>query len=109
MPSSNYKVIWSPEASIDLDEIIMTIAEEHSNNALSAFERIHKKAKSLSRFPSKGKIVPELKEFRILSYLQVAESPWRIIYRVSEKIVYVNAIIHCKRDIELFLLRRLTR
>jgi plasmid stabilization system protein ParE len=109
MPSNSYQVIWSPEAALDLEEIILDIAEENPKNASTIFERIHKRVNSLKRYPKKGVIVPELKNFGILSYLQVVEIPWRLIYRISENSVYIFALVHGKRDMEQFLLKRLTR
>lgn len=109
MPSNSYRVIWSPEAELDLEEIILDLAEENPINASAIFDRIHKKANSLKRYPKRGVIVPELKEFGILTYLQSVETPWRIIYRISDNIVYIFALVHSKRDIEQFLLKRLIR
>jgi toxin ParE1/3/4 len=109
MPLNKFNVIWAPEASLDLDEIILSIAEDHAYNALDILERLEKKAKSLEKFPKKGVPVPELKLFGIMSYQQIIEDPWKIIYRISEAKVYIVAVIHSKRDIEQFLLKRLTR
>jgi plasmid stabilization system protein ParE len=102
-------VLWAPEASLDLDDIILSIAEDHPQNAIDTMERLQKKAKSLEKSPKKGVPVPELKLFGVMSYQQIIEEPWKIIYRISNTKVYILAVIHLKRDIEQFLLKRLTR
>ena len=104
-----HKVIWSPSAERDLEDIILYIAEENPINAQSNFEKIQSVTNNLESCPNKGRIVPELKAFGITSYQQIISSPWRILYRQSKTTVYVMAVIDSRRDIEQTLFNRITR
>jgi len=60
----------------------------------------------LNQFPDRGRIVPELKAYGILSYRELIISPWRVVYRTSEQKVYVLAVIDSRRNIEDILIER---
>ena len=109
MTKSKFKVIWSPQASLDLEEIVLYIAEESPNNAISIFNKIKSKGEGLASFPNKCIVVPELKVFGITSYLQVSTKPWRIIYRIQGKSVYVYSVIDSRQNVQEVLLTKLTR
>jgi toxin ParE1/3/4 len=104
-----HKVIWSPSAERDLEDIILYIAEDNPLNAQTNLEKIQNVANNLESCPSKGKIVPELKAFGITSYHQIISTPWRILYRFSSTTVSVMAVIDSRRDIEEILFNRITR
>jgi plasmid stabilization system protein ParE len=109
MPNSKYKVLWAPIAEQDLDNIILYIAEENPINASNTLDQIEEKSNNLIFHAHKGTIVPELKRFFIKSYLQIISKPWRIIYRISNNLVYVVAVIDSRRDLEEILLQRITQ
>ncbi|MBF0198578.1 MAG: type II toxin-antitoxin system RelE/ParE family toxin [Planctomycetes bacterium] len=104
-----HKVIWSPSAEQDLEDIILYIDEENPINAQTIFEKIQNVTVNLELYPSKGKVIPELKAFGITSFQQIVLSPWRILYRQSNSTVYVMAVIDSRRDIEDILFNRITR
>jgi toxin ParE1/3/4 len=104
-----HKVIWTPSAERDLEDIILFIAEENPLNAQSNFEKIKNVANNLESYPNKGKTVPELKAFGITSYHQIVSTPWRILYRFSSTTAYVMAVIDSRRDIEEILFNRIIR
>ena len=56
--------------------------------------------------PLKGRIVPELRFFNILSYREMIYPPWRIIYRIMEDKVWILAVIDVRRNMEDILLER---
>jgi toxin ParE1/3/4 len=103
-----YQVAWSNIAENDLKNIIETIADDSPPNALKIFKSIKQKASSLSTFPERGRIVPELRDQGILQYRELVVSPWRILYRISEMNVFVLAVLDSRRSIEDVLLERLT-
>lgn len=105
--SKKYKAIWSSIAKEDLKDIIEYIAEENLLNARNILKNIKKKASNLYVFPSRGRIVPELKIQGIIQYRELIISPWRIIYKISENNVYVLSVIDSLRNIEDILLKRL--
>ena len=101
-----YKVIWSNVAEHELKNIIDYIADDSPSAALRIFKKIKQKASNLHLFPERGRIVPELKDQGILQYRELIISPWRLIYRVSEKQVYVLSVLDSRQNIEDILLNR---
>jgi len=102
-----YKVHWANIAEKDLVGIIEYIADDNLTNAVNVFEKLKKKASSLNQFPQRGRIVPELKGHGIILYRELIVDPWRIIYRISGKKVYVLSIVDSHQNVEDILLKRL--
>ena len=106
--SGKYQVVWSNIAENDLKRIIEYIADDSPSNALKIFKNITQKASTLFTVPERGRIVPELQDQGILQYREMIIPPWRILYRLSEKRVYVLSVLDSRRNIEDILLKRLT-
>ena len=106
--NKKYDIVWSIIAENDLKNIIEYIADDSPPNALKIFKRIKQKASSLYTFPERGRIVPELRDQGILQYRELVISPWRILYRISDKSVFVLSVLDSRRNIEDLLLKRLT-
>jgi plasmid stabilization system protein ParE len=107
--NKKYKVIWSNIAENDLKNIIEYIAVDSPSNALKIFKNLKQKAAGLYTFPDRGRIVPELRGHGILQYRELIIPPWRILYRISEKYVYVLSVLDSRQNIEDILLNRLIR
>jgi plasmid stabilization system protein ParE len=107
--NKNYEVVWSNIAGNDLKNIIEYIAVDSPSNALKTFKKLKQKASSLYTFPDRGRIVPELRDHGILQYRELIIPPWRILYRISEKYVYVLSVLDSRQNIEDVLLNRLIR
>ena len=105
---TTYKVIWSDIAADDLNKIIDYIIADSVNNALHVFNKIRDKCSKLYSYPNRGRIVPELEEYGILLYRELIIEPWRVIYRVSGKSVYVLSVIDSRQNVEDILLNRFT-
>jgi toxin ParE1/3/4 len=105
--NKEYEVIWSNVAENDLKNIIEYIAANSPSNAFRIFKNIKQTASNLYIFPERGRVVPELRDQGILQYRELIISPWRVIYRISEKIVYVLSVLDARRNIEDILLKRL--
>jgi addiction module RelE/StbE family toxin len=101
-----FVVEWAQPASKDLENIIDYISLDNVDTAVTFFEKIKSKCNTLNQFPDKGRIVPELKAYGILSYRELIISPWRVIYRTSEQKVYVLAVIDSRRNMEDILIER---
>ncbi len=104
----SYDARWSETAERDLIAIVEYIADDSPSRAYEVFKEARRKASSLRTFPDRGRIVPELQEQGITQYHELVVSPWRIIYRTSERTVYVLSVLDSRRSIEDILLRRLT-
>ncbi|OGQ03911.1 MAG: plasmid stabilization protein [Deltaproteobacteria bacterium RBG_19FT_COMBO_46_12] len=102
-----YDVIWSETSEKDLMGIIEYIAGDSPSNAFEIFKKIKQKSSNLYTFPDKGRIVPELQDQGIILYRKLIVPPWRIIYRISEKAVYVLSVLDSRQNVEDILLKRL--
>ena len=102
-----YEIIWSETSEKDLINIIEYIAQGSSSTAYEKFKEIKEKASGLYSFPDRGRIAPELQQQGIIQYRELIVSPWRIIYRISEKSVYVLSVLDSRLNIEDILLKRL--
>ncbi len=104
-----YLVIWTESAVSDLESIIEYIAENNPLAAKTLLARIQKQVDTLSYSPQRGRHIPELREQGILLYRELIISPWRIMYRIQGKTVYVMAIIDSRRNVEDILLEKLIK
>lgn len=102
-----YDLRWSETSENDLTDIIQYIAEDNPLNAYEVYKKIKPKASSLHTFPDRGRIVPELQDQGITQYRELIAPPWRIIYRISEKRVYVLSVFDGRRNVEDILLKRM--
>lgn len=105
--SDNYQVNWTEVAEKDLKGIIQYIAEDRPAGALKTLKKIKQRASSLYTFPERGRIVPELQDQGILIYRELIIHPWRIIYKISERKVYVLSVLDGRQNVEDLLLKRL--
>jgi len=105
--SKRYDVVWLHVAKNDLKNIIGYIAYENLPYTLKLFKNIKQKASSFYVFPEKGCIVPELRDQGISQYCELVISPWRILYRISEKSAFVLSVLDSRQNIEDILLKRL--
>jgi len=105
---SQYKIVWANVAECDLKDIIDCISLDSPQNALKILNRIKKKASELYTFPERGRVVPELQDQGILQYRETIIHQWRLIYRISERTVFVLSLIDSRRNVEDILLNRLT-
>src|SRR3989338_255553 len=101
-----FEVEWAQSASKDLENIIDYISQDNVDTAITIFGKIKSKCNTLNQFPDRGRIVPELKAYGILSYRELIISPWRVVYRTSEQKVYVLAVLDSRRNIEDILIER---
>ncbi len=104
--TSKYNVIWADVAEKDLIGIIEYISEESPQNALKILKKIRQKAHDLYVLPEKGRVVPELQDQGIVQYRELIITPWRLIYRISGRKIYILSIIDSRRNVEDVLLTR---
>ena len=101
-------VLLTEHAERDLEELHDYIAEhDTSGNAVRVLDRIEKALQSLSTFPERGSHPKELLALGIREYRQIFFKPYRIIYRIMERRVYVYLIVDGRRDMQTLLARRM--
>ena len=104
-----HRVQWAEAAATDLEELVSYIAVDAPINAHKVLARLKGKADTLELSPLRGRVVPELRQYGIRTYRELLVKPYRIVYRVAEKTVYVLAVCDGRRDLEDMLLERLLR
>ncbi len=62
---------------------------------------------SLKEFPDKGSYPKELSYLGIREYREIYYKPYRIIYKISEKTVYIYLIADGRRNMETLLQNRI--
>ena len=103
-----FAVFLTNDAARDLDEIYNYITLHDSpQKADYVLEQIEKVFSRLSEFPERGAYPKELLALGIREYREIFFKPYRIIYRVMDKIVYVLLIVDGRRDMQSLLQRRL--
>jgi plasmid stabilization system protein ParE len=88
------RVFWAPLAVERLENIFDFISKENKTAANKVIERIFKKIETLSKYPERGRKVPEANREEIR---EVFESEYRIIYRVESKKVFILTIRNFKQ------------
>jgi plasmid stabilization system protein ParE len=101
-----YEVRWSDTSEKDLISIIEYIARDSPSLTFEKFKEMKQKASTLYTYPDRGRIVPELQEQGIMQYRELIISPWRVIYRISKKSVYVLSLLDSRQNVEDILLKR---
>ena len=103
-----FAVLLTNDAARDLEELYDSIAlhdaPEKADYVLEQFERAFS---TLSEFPERGAYPKELAALGIREYREIFFKPYRIIYRVIDKNIYVLLIVDGRRDMQTLLQRRL--
>ena len=108
MPDIRYEVLLTAGAEQDLESLYDYIAEFDTRaNANYVLDRLMKVVASLAMFPERGNYPRELLALGIREYRQVMFKPFRVIYRVVAKRVYIYVISDGRRDMQSLLARRL--
>lgn len=92
----DYKVIISPRAIQDLEQIVRYISVDDPAAAEALGYRLIDAALSLGAFPERGRFVPELEDDQTR---EIVSFPYRIVYRVdpNRQAVFVSRFWHGAR------------
>ena len=89
------RLIWSPRALAELDEIADYIAKDSPFYARMVVRRVMDRAERLPEMPGQGRMVPEYDG--PLNLREVFVYSWRIIYAVTDKGIEVVTVFHGAR------------
>jgi toxin ParE1/3/4 len=105
-----YKVVVLSEAEKDILDIYQYILiNDASDNANYVFEKIEEVCLNLEELPERGHIPPELDSIGVTTYREIHFKPYRIIYEIDRKMVFVHCVLDGRRDLQQLLERRLLR
>ena len=93
-----YKLTWSPAARDDLHDIVIFIARDNPNRAMSFGYELISETDRVHEFPELGRIVPE---YRNENIREILFRPYRIVYRVDHdrKLCEIARVWHSARGI----------
>ncbi len=95
-----YNVKITESAQNDIEEIWQYIALDSIKTATKFINKIERAIFSLESFPERNPLIPE-NEILKIDYRQLVYKNYRIIYRISENVVYVLRILHGYRLFDL--------
>lgn len=105
-----FDVWFAKDAAEDLREIYMYIREHDSaESAKYVIGEIRKAVDSLYMTPQMGGVPKELVSVGIKDFREVFFKPYRIIYQVVDKSVYIMLVADGRRDMRTILEKRLFR
>jgi len=103
-----HEVLITQGAERDLEEIYDHIAEFDSpEKAEYVLGRLLEVAERLATFPDRGPHPKELQALGIREYRQTYFKPYRLIYRVTGKQVFIYLIADGRREMQSLLAGRL--
>ncbi len=98
------------DAENDLVEIFMYVARSDSiERAENLFKRLKERCDQLRQFPQRGHVPSELHFIGINDFLEITLKPYRIIYQIIGKNVFIHCILDGRRDMQTLLSERLLR
>ncbi len=105
-----FRVRIAKEAEEDLAELVDYIAQHDSvERANCVLERLLTICTRLERHPERGHFLPELRSLGIKTYREVHFKPYRVIYEVIGREVFVLLIVDGRRSMQTILERRFIR
>ncbi|MBT3198335.1 MAG: type II toxin-antitoxin system RelE/ParE family toxin [Phycisphaerales bacterium] len=105
-----YSVAIIDDAQADILAIYKYILGNDSVGAADhVFGKIEELCYSLNQLPERGHVPPELARINVTAYLEVHFKPYRIIYEIEGKKVFIHCILDGRRELQDLLERRLLR
>lgn len=101
-------ILVTEDAQRDLADIHSYIAAHDGEaRADSIVDGIQTTLQKLARFPLRREYPPELAAIGMRDFRQAHFKPYRMIYQVSAKAIYVLVVADGRRDMKVLLQRRL--
>lgn len=91
------KIVWSFEATTDLNSVADYIAKDSSFYAASFVLEAREASRSLNEFSERGRMVPELSNPNIR---ELFIKGYRLIYSIEESRIVILGLIHGRRDLK---------
>ncbi|MBK7379913.1 MAG: type II toxin-antitoxin system RelE/ParE family toxin [Ignavibacteriales bacterium] len=105
-----FKVNIAASTEEDLFEIYQYVyLNDSEEKAEKLYSKLYEKCLTLQEYPNRGHVPPELKLLGVNDFLELNFKPYRIIYQIIEKAVFVHCVLDGRRDIQKLLQERLIR
>ena len=105
-----FQVFFTEDASRDLEELYdYIVSHDVQGRADYVLDQIEDAVSHLSENPDRGTYPKELLAVGLREYREIFFKPYRIIFRVMARDVYIMVIADGRRDMHTLLKRRLLR
>jgi toxin ParE1/3/4 len=105
-----FQVVLIQDAEGDILEIYEYIlAHDSRESAEYVFEKLEETCLSLEQLPDRGHVPPELLRINVTAFREAHFKPYRVIYEIEGRTVFVHCILDGRRDLQDMLERRLLR
>ena len=105
-----FKVFLTTDAEEDIYVIYKYVALHDSiGKADYIFDKLQEICLSLEDYPDRGHLLPELERINIREYSEIHFKPYRIIYQVRKREVFIHCVLDGRRNLQDILLERLLR
>jgi toxin ParE1/3/4 len=105
-----FEIFLTKDAEEDIFEICNYVAlNESIEKAEYLFENLKSTCLSLGTFPDRGHLPPELERINIKEYSEIHFKPYRIIYQLKQKKVFIHCILDGRRHLQEILQERILR
>ena len=105
-----YQTLLLQEAEDDIFDLYKYIFEHDCReSAQYVFEQLREKIASLEELPERGHHPPELERIGVIGFLEIHFKPYRVIYEIEGRKVFVHCVLDGRRDLQSLLERRLFR
>lgn len=106
--SVRYDVVLTQGAERDLASLCHYLADFSAPaNAMRFLDQVTDLIEALAQFPDRGSHPRELLELGIKDYRQLVFKPYRLLYRVIGRKVFIDLVVDGRRDMKSVLERRL--
>jgi toxin ParE1/3/4 len=106
----SFQVFLVAEAEEDVFDIYRyVLSGDGRGRADHVLAKLQETCESLSQMPNKGHIPPELERIGVRGYREVHFKPYRIIYQIVDKKVFIHCVLDGRRALQDVLERRLLR
>jgi toxin ParE1/3/4 len=105
-----HQVLVVAEAEEDILDIYRyVLTQDGRERADYVLRKLQDVCRSLVTLPRRGHIPPELERIGVFDFLETHFKPYRIIYQVVGRKVFIQCVLDGRRDMQELLERRLLR
>jgi toxin ParE1/3/4 len=106
----SFQVYLISDAKDDILKIYSYILEHDSQQSAEyVLTKLEELCYGLDEMPERGHVPPELQRVNVKHYLEIHFKPYRVIYEIEGKKVFVHCVLDGRRDLQDLLEQRLLR
>jgi toxin ParE1/3/4 len=105
-----HQVFLTAEAEEDVFDIYRyVLAADGRDRADHVLAKLQETCQSLSQMPGTGHVPSELERIGVRGFLEIHFKPYRIMYQIVDKKVFIHGVLDGRRALQDVLERRLLR